>query len=51
MPLPDGPVPAPSLSIGLATYHPDDTAHDLYARADRAMYAAKRAGGMRHVCA
>lgn len=45
--LPDGNVVVPSLSVGVATYHDGDAPQDLYARADRAMYRAKRAGGNR----
>lgn len=37
----------PSLSVGVATHETCDTVHDLYARADQAMYQAKRAGGNR----
>lgn len=36
-----------SVSIGLATARPDDTIGSLLARADDAMYSAKRAGGDR----
>lgn len=35
---------APTLSIGLATLRPDDTAQALFERADTAVYGAKQAG-------
>ncbi|WP_417670495.1 GGDEF domain-containing protein [Roseibium sp.] len=33
-----------TISIGISTFRPDDTAHSLIARADDALYAAKRGG-------
>ena len=44
-PLPDDPASHVSISIGVATRGPGDkNAHELIRRADRALYAAKRAG-------
>jgi diguanylate cyclase len=40
--VPEGPVP--SLSVGLAERSAGDTVHSLHARADAALYQAKRAG-------
>ena len=37
-------LPRATISIGLAAYRSGDTAHDLIARADAALYAAKDAG-------
>lgn len=43
----EGDLMVPTISVGVAAYHPGDGPHDLYDRADRAMYHAKRAGGNR----
>lgn len=40
----DGEVPALTLSLGLATLAPDEAIDELIARADSALYDAKRAG-------
>lgn len=40
----DGEVPALTLSLGLATLAPDEAIDELIARADSALYGAKRAG-------
>ncbi|WP_024973006.1 sensor domain-containing diguanylate cyclase [Ralstonia pickettii] len=40
----DGEVPALTLSLGLATLAPDEAINELIARADSALYDAKRAG-------
>lgn len=39
-----------TISLGVATFHPGDTAFTLYDRADRCLYAAKRNGRNRVVC-
>jgi diguanylate cyclase (GGDEF)-like protein len=43
-PLPDVPTLSYTCSAGIAAFVPGDTVHSLYARADAALYAAKRAG-------
>ncbi len=39
-----GPVPAVTISIGMAALGPEDTSLGLFSRADRALYAAKEGG-------
>lgn len=42
---PEAGVRSISVSVGVATLMPDDSAHELFSRADRAMYEVKRRGG------
>lgn len=51
IPMPDGRSALVTLSMGLAEVHDDESISDVLARADEALYEAKRAGRDRIVCA